>query len=61
MLTIVCCHREDATAVLDLYLQHVVTDTQLMSDEALARHHGKLLQAQMTSRVLPAEPYSTLE
>ena len=46
-----CCHREDAQAALDLYLEHVLTDTQLMDEEEAAQYHLDAILAHMPSRV----------
>ncbi len=47
-----CCFREDAAAALDLYLQHVMTDPELMREEELMRHYLAAILAHTPSRVL---------
>ena len=50
---LLACHcREDAAASLDLYLQHVMTDPQLMREEELMRHYLAAILAHTPSRVL---------
>lgn len=46
-----CFLREDASAALDLYLQHVVTDPQLMREEELMRHYLNAILAHTQSRL----------
>lgn len=46
-----CCHREDAQAALDLYLEHVLTDTQLMDEEEAMQHYLEAILAHTPSRV----------
>ena len=48
---ITCWRREDAQAALDLYLEHVLTDTQLMDEEEAMQHYLAGILAHTPSRV----------